>query len=287
MGYESSLRDALDLSVVKKESSRASSLAFSKTGNIFTGALVESDTNALCVGSEHVALLQAIQQQDYQIERVVSMQYNLEEGVLLSPITLKILMDFTRRTGHSISYALMDYNGSQLFECEDVAELSPYYQPSPTVLTKTINADVSPNWVQHSGEVTVDELKGLALNGISRSFTTYDSASGYGAAAVAGDRIYFSGQFSSFEGRLNIHAEMGAVITALMSGNPTISELGVVSTKHTEKPCNMCGICAQFIGEVSERYDLDIQIRNFASASDASELHTIDEYLPHSWSPRV
>lgn len=289
MSVKETLCDALDLAVVKKDFTRGSAIAVSSTGESYVGAQVDSDTNLLSFSPEQVALLLATQNQDYDITEIVAMQYSPESGVLLSPITQKMIADFCRRTGSSIKYTLVDTEGKTIFSSDEVEAIDPLYQPQTNPLKRFSVSEPSVNWVDLEKPRVMDKglMKGLALNGILRSFTTSDTASGYGASVRSGERIFFSGQYSSFEGRLNVHAEVAAVIASLMQGYKKIVRLAVTSSKHEHEPCYMCGSCIQFMTEISKKLGLDIAIESHASISDTSEVDSLTDLMPKVWSPSV
>lgn len=287
MSRASYLREVMDLSIVKKDTSRASAVAISEEGNIYHGAQVDSDTNLLSISPEHVALLSAVQHLDYGVQEIVAMQRQPANGELLSPLTLKTIVDFARRTSRPIRYTLLDYTGSKVFSSVNVVkEIDHLYQPEPVVLEKVRAAQVSPNYAEvGTGARDKIDIRQLSLAGIARSFTTSDDASSYGSVAVVDGRAYFSGQYSSFEGRLNIHAEMGAMLAAFMDGHTNVTDIGVVSTKHDKQVCKMCAVCIQFVSEMADRFDIDPKIHNYAFESPDEAVYQIEDYLPLSWSP--
>jgi cytidine deaminase len=128
-------------------------------------------------------------------------------------------------------------------------------------------------------------LKQVAKDAITKNFPTYDSASGYGAAVVTSEgNIFSSGQYSSFEKRLNIHAEMGAVLNSLMHQRKNIIALALVSSKFKDVPCEICGCCRQFLSEMSSRFNLNLTYYCFALETDAYKTYTLEELLPSPWS---
>ena len=129
------------------------------------------------------------------------------------------------------------------------------------------------------------ELKKYAILGVTRNFPQYDSASGYGTAILTkSGKIYFGGQYSSFDHRLGFHSEMTTIISSLMDGENDITHLGIVSTKYKDSPCDCCGICRQFISEMAVRYDWNLKIFNFALDTDDCRENSIKDYLPSQWS---
>ncbi len=207
---------------------------------------------------------------------------NLNE--LISPITLKIMIDYARRALQTMSYSVVDIEGRELFETNNVRKFLDFYQPADTRLNKVLNFEPSSNKVKLKTKNTLKQLKSQAIEGSYRNFPTYDSASSYGSAVITEDGfMYCSGQYSSYEHRTNIHSEMGAVIAALMDAKRKISDIGLVSTKYLSEPCQMCGSCRQFLAEISARFHLDLKIHLFALESEQYETYKLSEYLPKSW----
>ncbi|MEK7614091.1 MAG: cytidine deaminase [Patescibacteria group bacterium] len=285
------LKDGLLLAVAKKAlvggGNRSSSVCYSKSGQKYRGANVDSDTHLLNISSEQVALLLAVSREDYLVEEIVTM-VEKNDGFVLNPLVVKILVDFCARVGREIKYRIININGDIVFESETVTKLISFYTPVPNLLSKTINAKPGES---HSafieGAPISEELKKYALIGLSKCFTTHDSASGYGASAITEDgTIYHAGQYSSFEKRSNIHAEMAAMILALMDGKTKITALGIVSTKYADTPCEICGCCRQFLAEISSRYGLSMKFYCFAKDNEKFKEYTLDALLPNQWSSK-
>ncbi|MGI9027474.1 MAG: hypothetical protein ACR2FM_01360 [Candidatus Saccharimonadales bacterium] len=280
------LQTGLSLCVLKKDAPRTATTAYSVSGKHYLAGYVESDTHLLYTSSEQVALMLATQSSDYQINRLVTIQESIDPAELVSPITLKIIVDFARRTGQPIAYTVLDTSGVEVFHADDVNTILSFYAPVTHVLGKVTDAVITTNKTKAVGDKP-KQLKEQALKGVARSFPTYDSASGYGAAVITADgSMYHSGQYSSFEHRTNVHSEMGAVIAAIMNGQTQITDIGLVSTKYTDKPCQMCGSCRQFLAEMSTRFNLDLDIHLFAFSSNQHESHKLDSYLPKSWTSK-
>lgn len=284
------LKNTLDLCIIKKEEDkRSSSIAYSKSGESYHGAHIGSDTNLLSISSEQVALLGAMQNNDFQIENVVTMLETPDEKETASPITIKILIDFVRRTGQKIKYTILDTNENILLNTDDVSSLLPFYKPERIFLKKIeTGIGIQSNKAQfEKGSEIKNVLKKYALLGIERNLPRYDSASGYGSAVLTkSGAIYFSGQYSSFDKRLNVHSEMAAVISALMEKDADITHIGLVSTKYKDEPAHMCGCCRQFLSEMISRFGMNIEIFLFAKDSNACERRSIEDYLPDNWSSK-
>lgn len=289
------LRSNLERCVVKEADVRVASIAVSASGAIYDGTLIGSDTNLLTIPSEYVALSMATAVQDYGIERVVTMVggnlspiYGGVGGGLsgASPIIVKILVDHALRTGRVIAYSMVTEDGDVFFEIDDVRRVVPFYVPEPITLTKVSTASIVSNIIDTNVD-DLDALKRCANAGIERNFPLYDSASGYGAAVMTGSgRIYFSGQYSSPDKRLNVHAEMNAVLSAMMAGEKEIVRLGVVSSKFTQEPCQMCGCCRQFFSEMCAKFSWNPLIHCFAKETDDRNDWTMNEYLPSVWTSK-
>lgn len=285
------LKNTLDLCIIKKEEDkRSSSIAYSKSGKSYHGAHIGSDTNLLSISSEQVALLGAMQNNDFKIESVVTILETPDEKEIASPITIKILIDFARRTGQKIKYTIIDINENILLNTDDVSSLLPFYKPERTFLKKVVaNTKIQSNKANFSGDSSdiINALKKYALLGIDKNLPRYDSASGYGSAVLTkSGKIYFSGQYSSFDKRLNVHSEMAAVISALMEKDTDITHIGLVSTKYKNEPTQMCGCCRQFLSEMINRFGMNIEIFLFAKDGDSYEKRSIEDYLPDNWSSK-
>jgi len=277
----------LSLSKTRKDGPGPSvSVALSKTREKYYAGSVDSDTNLLDFSSEQCALLLSIQQQDFSIIDIVTL---VEKRVawenLLSPLVVKVLSDYSIRTGNTLSYTLLDREGTTFFSTKNVLELTPYYKPTTNIIEKTKGGTLSSNTGIFSSDTeTVSLLRKYSREAIARNFPTYDSASGYGAVALTADGSYFqSGQYGSFEKRLNIHAEMGALISTFMNHKKNVIALGVAATKFKESPCEICGCCRQFLAEMSTRFDLSIAYYCFSLETDDYKQYTLEELLPHPW----
>lgn len=284
------LKKTLDLSIIKGgKDNRTSSIVYSKNGESYCGAYISSDTNLLSISSEQVALMRAIQNNNFEIEKVVTLVEKSEKNETASPIVLKILIDFVRRTGQKIKYTVIGMDGNILFSTENISSLFSFYKPNLIKLKKIDDDTIVPsNKVKLKKDFQVEDvLKKYALLGIERNFPTYDSASGYGTAVLTkNNNIYFSGQYSSFDKRMNIHSEMAAVISAFMEKDVEITHIGIVSTKYKDKPTHMCGCCRQFLTEIMSRFNMDMQIFLFAKDTDRYETQNINTYLPNIWTSK-
>jgi len=290
--YTKSLRDALLLSVTKKArtdgNGNSASVAISKSGKTYFGGKAESDTNLLDVTPEQTALLLATQHRDFQIVEVITLIDSTKP--IISPIALKVMADFANRTGTKIAYTVLDAEGTTVFKVKNVLDAIPFYHPEPSDL---VLKKVAPkaNWAKLSGHTNDSEiaeaLKKYALKGLELAFTTYQGASSYGAAVLTeSGKIFYSGQYSSPDKRLMVHAEMGAILAALMAKEEKLTHLAVVSDKFEAEPCQTCGPCRQFITELSKRYGWKLQVYCFAKKQPVYNTYSIETLLPNSWSSK-
>lgn len=291
-GMDAELLDALRLAVRRcvgkeKDHDRSASCAFSRSGERYVGARIGSETNIITLTSEHVALVQSTVAQDYGVERVVTMVEDIRDAVP-SPLVAKILIDYVSRTQGVIAYEIVSMDGDVFFSIDDVRKLVPLYAPEPIVLARMKEASVQKPMRCGVDVDDIATLRACAIAGIERNFPLYDSASGYGAAVLTaqGD-VYYAGQYSSPDKRLGTHAEMNALLGALMAGTTDIVRIGVVSSKFTHAPCQMCGVCRQFLAEMCARWGLNPMIHCFASETDGAMMWRLKEYLPATWTSKT
>lgn len=286
------LRKALFLSVTKKArtdgNGNAASVAISKSGKTYYGGKAESDTNLLDVTPEQTALLIAAQHRDFQISEVVTLIDSTKP--IISPLALKVMADFANRTGTKIAYSVLDAEGTTVFKVKNVLDAIPFYQPEPSDL-KLKKVAPKANYATlpgHTNNTEIAEvLKKYALKGLELAFTTYQGASSYGAAVLTeSGKIFYSGQYSSPDKRLMVHAEMGAILAALMAKEEKLTHLAVVSDKFETEPCQTCGPCRQFITELSKRYGWKLQVYCFAKKQPVYNTYSMETLLPNSWSSK-
>ncbi len=279
------LKESLALSVLNKTGNpRTASIAYSSSGKTYRAGKVESQNHILDFPSELCALTLSAANLDFGVERIVSISEEHKPGEAASPLVLKILIDHATRTGKPIAYSIVDMGGKIVFETKDVFTTFPFYQPERKTLAKITQQKVSPN---HNSLENVDPkvLRQYATLGLERAFLTKDDGTQYGCCAVTADKkVFFTGQYSSFDHRSNVHAEMAAIITALMNTPSPITHLGLISSKHTDTTCEMCGICRQFLQEISDILKYNLQIFTFAKDSDEFHSYSLAEYLPSNWS---
>ena len=288
MNHLQELRRGLSLCIIKKEGDkRASSLAISKSGKQYLSGFLESDTHLLFISSEQGALCLSMQNSDFGVEKIITLKENIDKKELMSPIVVKTMIDYRRRTGNTLAYEIIDIEGNSFFETDDITKLVEFYQPEIKPLKKTKNKVLSDNSIEVDKKDIEKTLKKYALLGIQRNFPKSDSAAGYGTAIITkSGKLYFSGQYSSFEKRTNIHSEMAAPLSAFMNGEYDIEYLGLVSSKFKDTPTQMCGCCRQFLSEMMARFNFNPKIYCFASETDAKTEQTMNNYLPGVWTSK-
>ncbi len=285
MDHHQLLTNNLSLAVRFKDTKpRQSSIAISANNHIYPGANVDSQNHILTIPSELSALLVATSNNDASIKKVYTFSEDPETSVYLLPLVLKILIDHYRRTGEIIAYELYDQSRT-LFSTLDVSTVFPFYTPTAKPIFSYPAAHVSPNEYLPSSPKSVEEnLFEAAKLGLHRAFTTSSHATAYGAAVLTKtNRIFFSGQYSSFDHRANVHAEMSAIINAFMAGEKEIVAIGVLSNKHLQMPCDMCGICRQFAIEMANLINENPQIYTFALENRDCKKYSLASYLPSYW----
>lgn len=285
------LNNGLKLSIVKKKqktgSFRTASIGYSQSGQSYLAGNISSDTNMHDITSEQAVLVLAVQNNDFQIDRLVTLVENPNPQQTVSPLVIKILIDYQVRTGTTVNYTIIDKKEKILFKSKDITKLMPFYNPPANPLQKTKKSNISRNYIIINRRKNIKSvLKEYALLGIERGFTTYDSATGYGVSVLTDkNNLYFGGQYSSPDKRIGLHAEMAVAISALMSGKKErITHLGVVSTKYEDKPCQICGCCRQFLSEIIQRDKTDIKFFCFAKDNNLYNKYSINQLLPSRWS---
>ncbi len=274
------LKLTLDKSWLKsqKSSYNSSSVAITSNNNYFSG-LLESTTHLLDITSEHATLALAISHKDPYVKQIITLMQT--EEFVLNPLVIKILVDHVRRTGTSISYSVFDLNGNNLFHCDDVRTL--YYTPQVELLEKVQSWEFQPNFIYFDKSRDIDsQLKECALKGTETHFSS-GTKSLYGASVFSGDKIYFAGVHSSYDRRLNLHAEMVAFISALSDGNKEISAVGLISTKFIDEVPHVCGCCRQFLSEIQLKNNKEINIYSFSFDGNKTFKISLKDYLPYMW----
>lgn len=261
----------------------SASCAISRSGKYYIGGTFESDTNLFDVTSEQVALLRAVQQRDLRIREVVTRIAG--DTATISPLVLKLLVDFGKRTGRTLAYRVLNDAGKTIFRTRNAGNAVPFYRPVQKNVGLPTGAPQK-NWRRVAGKGKLESLlKACAMQGLRRAFPLYRGASAYGAAAIArSGNVYFAGQYSASEQRIGLHAEMAALIAAIMEGERDITHLGLISDKFEREPVMPCGPCRQFILELSRRFGWRLYIHGFAKHTRDHVRTSPDVLLPHSWS---
>ncbi|MEA2701766.1 MAG: cytidine deaminase [Candidatus Parcubacteria bacterium] len=282
---DSALARSLELSLPPGTQAVTGSVAVSRDGTCYSAGSVGSQTHLLDIPSELAALVRAVQHNDVHIKEVRTVTTDPLASV--SPLVLKILADHGTRIGTAMRYVVQDTSGKILFESADVRELLPWYTEPGTALASLMQRTAGPakSRLDEASGLSIElQLRSWALRGRERNFPTYDAASGYGAAVLTktGD-IYYGGQYSTYEHRLGVHAEMGVLLNALMDGVRDITHIGVASSKFPDTPCSPCGCCRQLMAELSLKCGLSPVVYLFASENEEFALYTLDELLPAQW----
>jgi len=269
---------------VEKKDAGTSSIAYSPNGSYAAGSMA-SDTNSLNISSEQAALILSSLNTDYGVHTVVTLAPG--DTVSVSPVILKIMVDHSIRTGVPLAYKIINSNGTVLFETENVSKLLPFYTPERIIISRFATATPGQNFEHKTSVLAPLELRSFAIKGLERNFPLYDSASGYGTALMTkSGKVYFGGQYSSPDKRLSLHSEVNTIMSAIMNGDSDISHIGIVSSKYTDTPCDMCGICRQFISEISSRFELSPTLYCFAKETPEYREYAIDQYLPSAWTSK-
>lgn len=267
---------------VIKPGEREASMAISGEGE-YLGVKISSPTKLLSIAPEEAALVSAVQKRDFEIIEVVTMRERIRSGNMVLPNTAQVMVAHARRTGREIIYRVVDRDGVTVLN-EPVSELTPGYSPffdvaEPAMPEESVFA-VSPEELEDYAY-----LKAMALRGMERAFTLKQGDSRYGAAVVTGSgRVHISGQYSGAPGGRSIHAEMGAIISALTQRDEPITHIGLVSDKFPNRPPDMCGACRQFLADAAAGSRLSPRIVNFARDTDDYHSEDLSSYLPSAWS---
>lgn len=279
------LQKTLKLAVIKKPGEASGTIAISKSGHKYSAGSLASDTNFLNISSEQSALALSTLNQDYGVTKLVSIA-ELPESEAVSPAILKIIVDYSIRTGHKIGYKILNTGGKIIFETKDVSKNIGFYKPAPINLARTANAKPANNWAKAVIKKPLD-LRAWAIKGLERNFPLYDSASSYGTAvATKSGKVYFGGQYSSPDKRLGLHSEITTIISAIANGDSEIEKIGIVSSKYIDSPCDMCGICRQFIAEISAKFGITPDLYCFSKEAPDYKKHKIKDYLPSVWTSK-
>lgn len=139
-------------------------------------------------------------------------------------------------------------------------------------------------------EIPQDSLARLiqaAREASEMAFLTKPGGTRYGAAALTvSGNMFRAGQYSSFNHITNIHAEMAAIVSATMAGEPHITALALVCTSFPDTPARPCGVCRQFLYEHAVRTGWDILVAMAGFEEDVIDCEHVSALLPKSWVPR-
>lgn len=273
------VKAALEKSWLKRETTECNtaSLAITKKA-IHASGLFESRTHLLDVASEHAALALAVSRKDPEVSKVITVASG---PFLVSPIVMKVLGDHARRTGVPIEYQVLDIRGKVIYELNDVYR---YYAPPADVLPQIKGWSFQHNDVEFNSKKDARvQLREAALKGMETHFSA-GTNSRYGAAVRAGNKIYFGGVYSSYDHRMNLHAEMVAAIAAIADNNRAIEEVAIISNKFVDEVPHMCGCCRQFFAEIEEKTGKSISVVAFSFDGEKTFEVNLGDYLPSSWS---
>jgi cytidine deaminase len=273
------LNGYLKMSWLKRDTTKFNSASVAITAdNAYFSGLMESRTHLLDVTSEQAVLVNAVASKDPHVMQVVTL---VDGESALNPIVMKVLADHVRRTGTAMAYKIYSMNGELQYACDNV--LSTYYKPAVSVLEKI------KDWKPRANKVSLDndadvkkQLRASAIRGMRTHFSA-GTKTCYGAAVVAGGQVYFGGVYSSFDRRMNLHAEMVAALSAFADGKKQITHVGLVSNKFVEDVPHMCGCCRQFFSEVQDKTKKPITFYGFSFNGEKTFKTPLSDYLPNVW----
>lgn len=277
------LTASLELALQKSSRARSATHIYSQAGHTYKGASVCSDSSVFDVTSEHAALVQVLQHNDFDIEKVIT----LTEEKTISPIAIKILKDYAARVGTSFTYAVYDFEGKPLLEEVDIATVLPEYVSPAPVLAHIRKL----SYIEHNDSTSdtpdATALRTYATKGMEHHFLSDEEGSRYGCAIVTEDgSVHIGGAYGNPDKRLGLHAEMSTLVGAIMAGLTNITHVAVISSKYPDSPCPVCGHCRQLMSEIIPKIGGSPKIVSLASETDAYEEHTLDELLPHKWTSK-
>lgn len=263
------------------------SVVYSRSGNLYFAPFFKSSTKILSISSEHLSLIKSVQNNDLKIYKVETL---LEEGEQVNPISIKVLSDYSIKTGNKISFKAFDKGGNTLFEMPDVCEVFDFYRaPSNEFYVGNFLRKRSPSEnYEELGKISKREIKKVleeyAKKGMERSFVNYESASSYGASILTKKgNVYFGGQYSALDERLGVHAETALGASVISEGVEDIEYVGLISSKFREKPVPPCGCCREFWNEFLQKYKIDPVFYSFSFDSKKYKKNKLSKLLPMQW----
>lgn len=279
MGTIELAKETLAKSWLKRDTTNFNSASVAVTENNFhASGLFESRTHLLDITSEHAALALAINRKDPYVTKIVTV---VDGEFNPNPLVIKILADHYRRTGTDLKYEVYDKEGNKIYSQESVK--NAIYNPQKEII------ETLKTWNYCDNKISLDnskpikqQLKKAALQGMQTHFSS-NTKTKYGAAVLAGDKIYFGGVHSSYDKRLNLHAEMVAAISAINNLNRQISHVALMSNKFVQEVPHMCGCCRQFFSEIQEKTKTPIKVLTFSFDGQKEFETKLDEYLPAQW----
>lgn len=278
------LLETLTRAVQKKTRPRSATILQSALGHEYRAGSIASDSSLFDITAEHVALLHAIQHNDFKIASVVT----LTEEKSVSPLALKILKDYAVRTEHPFSYTVLSPHKDVLFQSDSILDTLPEYTSSAQPLEYLKERTYTNNhFARTDPALTPNKLREYAEHGMEFHFLSEEEGSRYGCAIVTeSGAVYTGGAYGSPDKRLGLHAEMVTLATAITGGAQNISHIAVVSNKYTDRPCPICGHCRQFLAELLDKTGGSPKLISLTYGSDDFVEHTLEELLPHKWTSK-
>ena len=282
MDILSTLKKSLDLCVLKKDTNpRTVSLGFSLSGKKYLSGIIESKTNLLFISSEQGVLIKGVQHNDFGLNEIITLTEDVDYNP--SPIIIKILIDYVRRTKNKLSYKVINKEGKKLFFTKDITSIIPFYCPPATNLESIKKRILSENKIKREKDKKPEELLGeWSQKALERNFPTHDSATKYGVAIITKENIYFGAQYSGYDQKTTIHAEMTVLLSAFMNRDYNITHIGLTSNKH-EGPVVPCGCCLQFLDEMANHFNINPKIYCFSKNIIIFTKYLLSDYLNNFW----